>query len=127
VQGLWLLLLYQSWILTRTPLRHPVVALCHGDLAALDLQDRPLLAFLQFTDWVDVWVGQLKGEWKLRWWTYQLSCLVQVKDGVSSPARITSEKFYIDFYMLNRHSILGIHCILLWYKIFFICFWIWFA
>ena len=34
---LWSLLHHQYWILTRTPLRYSVVALCHGDSAALDL------------------------------------------------------------------------------------------
>jgi hypothetical protein len=40
--GPWLLLLYQYWHLTETPLRYPVVAPCHGNPAALDLQDRAL-------------------------------------------------------------------------------------
>ena len=44
VQGLWLLLHYQYWILTGTPLGYPVVALCHGDPAALDLQGQSLYA-----------------------------------------------------------------------------------
>jgi hypothetical protein len=35
VLGLWLLLYYQSWILTL--LKYPVVVLCHGDPAALEL------------------------------------------------------------------------------------------
>ena len=39
-ESLWLLLLhYQYWILMGTPLRYPVVALYHGDPAALVLQD----------------------------------------------------------------------------------------
>ena len=38
-QGFWLLLHYQYWILLGIPLR--VVALCHGDPAALDLEDWP--------------------------------------------------------------------------------------
>jgi hypothetical protein len=54
--GLWLLLLYQYWILTRTPLRDPVVALCDEDpFVALDLQDRPfqvLISGLAFVSWV---------------------------------------------------------------------------
>ena len=37
VWGLWLLLHYQYLILIGTPLGYPVVVLCHGDSAALDL------------------------------------------------------------------------------------------
>ena len=51
---------YQYWILTGTSLRYPVVALCHGDPAALDLQERPLHMLQQFIDGTDVGVGQLK-------------------------------------------------------------------
>jgi len=51
----WLLLYYQYWILTGIPLRYPVVGLCHGDPAALDLQDWPLSCSA-----VDVGVDQLK-------------------------------------------------------------------
>ena len=36
---LWLLLHYLYWILRGTSLGYPVVALYHGDPAALDLQD----------------------------------------------------------------------------------------
>lgn len=36
-----------------------VVALCHGDPVALDLQDWPLHLFQKFTDQVDVVVGQI--------------------------------------------------------------------
>ena len=44
-QGLWLLLHYTSWVsLWGYPFRYPVVALCHGDLAALDLRDWPFHA-----------------------------------------------------------------------------------
>ena len=42
VRYLWLLLSYQYQTITRTPLSYPVAALCHGDPAALDLQDWPL-------------------------------------------------------------------------------------
>ena len=56
VRGLWFLL--QFWILTGTPLGYPVVALCHGDPAALDLHDQSLHTLKQFIDGVDV--GQLK-------------------------------------------------------------------
>lgn len=49
-----ILLLYQYWLLTGTPLRHPVVALCCGDPAALDVQDP------QFADGVDTgWVASV--------------------------------------------------------------------
>ena len=41
----WLLLYYQYWILTGIPLRYPVVGLCHGDPAALDLWEQLLRAF----------------------------------------------------------------------------------
>ena len=37
IRPLWLLLLHQYWNLTGTPLRFPVLALCHGDLLILDL------------------------------------------------------------------------------------------
>ena len=37
-----------------------MVALCHGDPAALDLQDWPLSELQQFIDGVDVGVGQFK-------------------------------------------------------------------
>ena len=60
VWGLWLLLHYQSWILTKSPLGYPAVALCHEDPAALDLQDWSLHTLQQFIDRVDVGVGQLK-------------------------------------------------------------------
>ena len=59
VQGLWLLLHCQYWILTRTPLGFLVVGLCHGDPVALGLQDQPLHVLQQFIDGVDVSVGQL--------------------------------------------------------------------
>ena len=54
------LLHHQYRILTRTPLGYPVVALCHGDLVALDLQDQLLHTLQQFIDGIDVGVGQLK-------------------------------------------------------------------
>ena len=41
IWGFWFLLHYQYWILTRTTLEGTVVALCHGGLVALDLQDWP--------------------------------------------------------------------------------------
>jgi len=40
---------------------YPVVALCHGDLTALDLQDQPLHGLQQFTGGADVGVGQHHG------------------------------------------------------------------
>jgi hypothetical protein len=48
VGGLWLLLLCSDWNLSGTPFRCPVVALCHGDPVALDLQDRP---FMHSSSW----------------------------------------------------------------------------
>jgi len=51
-------------ILTGTPLcdnnSYPAVALCHGDPAALDLQDWPLHMLQHLTDGVDFGVSQLK-------------------------------------------------------------------
>ena len=41
VQGLWLLLHNQYWVLTGTPLRFPAVALCHGDPAGQALSHTP--------------------------------------------------------------------------------------
>lgn len=66
ILGFWLLLYSQYWMLTRTPLVYPV-ALCHGDRAAVDLQDLPLHLLQQFIvlmlDWNNsnpcmwIWVG----------------------------------------------------------------------
>ena len=44
-------------MLKGTPLRYPVVALCHGGPAALDLQDQPLHVLQQFIDEVRFWSG----------------------------------------------------------------------
>jgi len=55
VQGLWLLLHYQYWIFTETPLGYPAIVLCHGDPAALVLQDQSLHVLQQFIYEVDVW------------------------------------------------------------------------
>ena len=60
VQGLWLLLHYEYWILTRTPLGYPVVALCCGDPVTLNLQDWPLHILQQFINGINVGVSQLK-------------------------------------------------------------------
>ena len=56
--------------LTGTPLGYPVLAPCHGDPAALDLQACPLHMLQQFIDKVDVgmdqlitWVLGLGGSW----------------------------------------------------------------
>lgn len=57
VRGLWLLLHHQCWILPMASLRYLLVALCHGDPAALDLQDPPLHLPQQLIDGVDVGVG----------------------------------------------------------------------
>lgn len=58
--GLWLLLHSQSWTLLWTPWVS-AVALCHGALTALDLEEQ------QFIDVVDVRVAQLRalgGSWQ---------------------------------------------------------------
>lgn len=57
VQGLWHLLHYQYWTLTRAPLFYPIVALCPGDSVALDLQALPLNMFQQNRDEVGIRVG----------------------------------------------------------------------
>lgn len=49
---------YQN--LTGTPLRYPVVVRCHGDTVVLDLQNWLHHALQQFTDGVDIAVGQFK-------------------------------------------------------------------
>ena len=59
-QPLWLLLHYQYWILTGSPLGYTFVSLCHGDPTTLDLQDQPFHILWQFIDGVDVGMGQLK-------------------------------------------------------------------
>ena len=43
-----------------TPLGYPVVALCHGDPAVLNLQGQPLHSLQQSIDGIDDGVGQLK-------------------------------------------------------------------
>lgn len=58
--SLWLVLHHQYWVLTRSPFRFPVVALCHGDPEVQNLQDLPLHTFQQFTDGADIGVSQLK-------------------------------------------------------------------
>lgn len=58
VQDLWPPLHYQDWILTRSPIRYPVVSLGHGDPVALALQDWPHHELQQFTDGVNAGVGQ---------------------------------------------------------------------
>lgn len=60
VPGLWLLLHYQYWILTGTPLGYPAVSLCHEDTTALDLMEQPCHSLWQFIDEVDVGGGQSK-------------------------------------------------------------------
>ena len=49
-----------DWILTRTPPKYSVVALCHGDPASLDQQDWPFHMLQQIIDGVDFGVGQLR-------------------------------------------------------------------
>ena len=60
VQGLWLLLHHQYWILAGTPLRCPLVVLSHGDPAALVLQCLPLHTLPHFIDGIDTGVEQFK-------------------------------------------------------------------
>ena len=59
VPGLLILLYSSYWAPTGTgtPLGYPIVALCHGDPVALDLQVQSLHTLQQFIDEVDVWVG----------------------------------------------------------------------
>lgn len=51
---------HQYWTLTEIPLRYPVVALSHGDFAAMILQDHSFNVPQQVIDKLDVGVGQLK-------------------------------------------------------------------
>ena len=61
VLGLWLLSHFQYWILTReTHLGYFVVVLCHGDPAALVLQDWPHQMLQQFIDGLDDGLGNSK-------------------------------------------------------------------
>lgn len=50
----------QYWLLKRTPLRYPAVALCRVDHATLDPQNWPFHKLQQFIDGVNVDVGQFK-------------------------------------------------------------------
>ena len=54
------LLYHQDWILPRMHLRYPVVALCHGDPAALEEQHWSIHLLQQFIAGVDDGVGQVK-------------------------------------------------------------------
>jgi hypothetical protein len=70
--------------------RYSVVVLCHGDPAALSLQDQLFCLLQQFIDGVDVGVDQLKaldlgkgGSWLVQ---LIISSLVLVRGGASSPA-----------------------------------------
>lgn len=57
-QGLWLLLYYIYWILTGTRLGYSVSAPCHGDPAALDLQNQPFHMPQQFIVGIELcWSG----------------------------------------------------------------------
>ena len=60
VWGLWLLLQYQCWNLTRTPLRYSFVTLYHRDLVTLDKYNQFLHVLQQFSDGFYVGKGQLK-------------------------------------------------------------------
>lgn len=56
--GLWFPLHHRSWALACTPLEYPAVVLCHGNSAALSLQDQHLHMLQQITDEVDIVVNQ---------------------------------------------------------------------
>lgn len=60
VQGLWVLVHHQFWILTETHLRYPAVTLIHGDPVAMVPQDWFLHTFQQVIDEVDIGADQLK-------------------------------------------------------------------
>lgn len=51
-----LLLYYQYWVLTKIPLVYPVVDLCHGEPAVLDLQNEAFCVLQQLIQGV----GKLK-------------------------------------------------------------------
>lgn len=51
--GLWFPLHHGSWALVCTPLEYHAVVLCHGNSAALSLQDEHLHMLQQITDKVD--------------------------------------------------------------------------
>jgi len=51
---------YLYWFLIGTPIRYPVVALCHGDPATLDLQDWPFHMPQKIIDGIDIRMGQLR-------------------------------------------------------------------
>ena len=56
------LLHYQYWIPVATPLGYPVVALCHEDPAALDLQNQPFQVLRHVIDVVGVdWANSKHG------------------------------------------------------------------
>ena len=57
---LWLLFHYLYWNFTRTPLGYPIVALCHRNPLALNLQDKLFHMLQQIIEGVDVNVVQLK-------------------------------------------------------------------
>ena len=58
--SLWILLHYLYWILRCTPLGYLPVTLCHGDPAALGLQDPSLHTPQQIIDGMDIVVSQPK-------------------------------------------------------------------
>jgi hypothetical protein len=60
IGALWVLWHHQYWVLTGTPPSYPVVALCHGDPAALEQQDWPFHVLQRSTDDVGSEVGLLK-------------------------------------------------------------------
>lgn len=58
-RGLWFLLHYRCWALTRTLPRYPILALCHGDPATLGVWVRSLHMPQQITDGVDAGASQV--------------------------------------------------------------------
>ena len=53
VRGLWFLLHYRFWAITKTPLGYPVVALYYGDPASLGLRVRFFHLLQKIIDKVD--------------------------------------------------------------------------
>jgi hypothetical protein len=92
IWGLWLLLLHQYWNFIGTPLRYPVVALCRGDPAALDLQHWPFLVLQQFISGVNVRVDQFKDLGLRSTWAGQLTDFPAIYIlGAGSPAILKLE------------------------------------
>jgi hypothetical protein len=60
IWDLWLLWHHQYQVLIRTPLGYPLVALCHGDPAALEQQAWPFHMPQTFADDIDFGVGKFR-------------------------------------------------------------------